>query len=165
MKALRSIIVTALLSIGAFFAITHTACNKDRCNNVACLNGGVCDGGSCTCAAGWQGNRCQTASRDKFIGTFNGGDSCGVGGYTQYSINFVKTVGNQTQMTMRNMLNDIDDSAICTLVGVDTFTFNGSNNSVTYRGAGKVSNDSLWMSYHVQFDTINYDCKYFGIGY
>ena len=68
-------------------------------------------------------------------------------------------------MTMMNMLNNVNDSAICTLVGTDTFTFNGSNNSVTYRGTGKVSNDSLWLKYHVQYDTINYDCKYFGIRY
>lgn len=163
MKALRSIIITAILSIGVFFAISYTSCNKDRCNDVACLNAGVCDGGNCTCVAGFEGSRCEISSRDKFINTFNGGDSCGVKGYTQYYINFVKTVSNKSQMTMRNMLNNINDSAICTLVGVDTFNFNGSNNSVTYRGAGKWSDDSLWMTYHVQFDTVSYDCKYFGI--
>ncbi len=165
MRALRSIIVTVFLSLGLFFAISYSACTKDRCNNVACLNSGVCDGGTCTCAAGYEGDRCQTASRDKFITNFNGGDSCGYSGHTQYPINFVKTVGNTAQMTMRNMLNNVNDSAICTLVGVDTFTFNGSNNSVTYRGAGKWRNDSLWMNYHVQQDTINYDCKFFGIKY
>lgn len=165
MKALRGILVTVILSIGVFFAISHTACNKDRCNNVACLNGGVCDGGNCTCAAGYEGVRCENASRDKFIHHFNGGDSCGVGGINQYPIIFLKTVTNKAQMTMTNILNNENDSAICTLVGVDTFTFNGSNNSITYRGSGKISNDSLWMNYHVQYDTINYDCKYFGIRY
>lgn len=165
MKVLRSIIITAIVTIGAIGAITYTACKKDKCNNVACLNAGTCDGGVCTCAAGFEGSRCEVESRNKFIATFNGGDSCTVMGVNGYFINFVKKVDNKTQMTLRNMLGNPNDSAICTLVGTDTFTFNGSNNSVTYRGSGKWSNDSLWMKYHVQYDTINYDCKYFGLRY
>ncbi len=165
MKVLRSIIITAIVSIGAIGAVTYTACNKDKCNNVACLNGGACDDGVCVCAAGFEGNRCETESRTKFVANFNGGDSCGTTGDHQYNIYFLRTVGNKTQVTMMNMLNNMNDSAICTLVGTDTFNFNGSNNSITYRGTGKLRNDSLWLKYHVQYDTINYDCKYLGIRY
>lgn len=165
MKFLRGLIVTAIVSAGTIGAIVYSACNKDKCHNVACLNAGVCDGGVCTCPAGFEGSRCETESRVKFINNFNGGDSCGTTGISPYSVNFVRTVGNKTQMTLRNILGNENDSAICTLVGTDTFNFNGSNNSITYRGAGKISNDSLWMKYHVQYDTINYDCKYFGIRY
>lgn len=163
MKVFRSVFFAAILSVSALGAVIYTACNKDKCHNVACLNGGSCDGGVCICPAGFEGSRCETESRNRFIANFNGGDSCGYGGESQYSVNFVKTVGNKTQMTLRNILNDVDDSAICNLVGPDTFNFNGSNNSITYRGTGKISNDSLWMKYHVQYDTINYDCKYFGL--
>ena len=165
MRALRSILVTALLTTGIFCAISYTACNKDNCNNVACLNAGECDGGVCTCAPGFEGNRCQTPSRDKWIKQFNGGDSCGYGGFTQYSVRFLVDPTNKTKMVLKNILNNFNDSASCTMVATDSFIFNGSNNSITYRGNGKVSNDSLWMKYHVQYDTINYDCKYFGISY
>ena len=165
MRALHSILVTAFLTLGFFSAISYIACNKDKCNNVACLNGGECDGGICTCAAGFEGNRCQTPSRDKWIANYNGGDSCSYDGATPYNVRLLVDPTSKTKMTLLRILNNNNDSAACTMVATDSFTFNGSNNSITYRGNGKLSNDSLWMSYHVQYDTINYDCKYFGIRY
>ena len=165
MRSMRGILVTAFITIGLFFAITYTACKKDSCNNVACLNGGECDGGACTCAPGFEGNRCQTPSRDKWIANYNGGDSCTYDGINKYSVRFLVDPTNKTKMVLRNILNSVNDSASCTMVATDSFTFNGSNNSITYRGNGKISNDSLWMAYHVQYDTINYDCKYFGLRY
>ncbi len=165
MKALRNVLVTAFLTMGLFFAVFYTACNKDRCNNVACLNGGACDNGNCVCAPGYEGNRCETYSREKFITTFNGGDSCGIEGVTQYPIRFYVVASNPVQMTMKNILGNSNDSATCYMAAADSFTFNGNNNSVTYRGYGIISNDSLFMSYHVQYDTVNYDCKYHGLRY
>lgn len=168
MKALRNILLSAFVTIAAFTAVVYTACKKDRCNGVACKNGGVCDGGNCTCLPGFEGDSCQNYSRDKFITNFNGGDSCGASWsdtvYMQYPIRFL-TVAAKNQMMMKNILNIAADSALCTMVTTDSFIFNGANNSITYRGSGKMRNDSLWMSYAVQFDTSNYTCKYFGIRY
>ncbi len=165
MKLLRSIILTAILTIGTFLAVTYTSCTKDHCNNVVCQNGGACDRGSCTCATGFEGSRCEIPSRNKLIANFNGGDSCTKEGERGYRIYFLAVTGNKVQLTMKNFLGDKNDSATCNMAAADSFVFNGNNNSVTYRGYGKISNDSLWLSYHVQFDTINYDCKYFGLRY
>ena len=165
MKFMRQIWVTAFLTIGIFSAILYSACSKDNCNNVACQNGGSCDGGNCICASGFEGNRCQTPSRDKWIGNYNGGDSCGTDGNHQYPIHLLAVLNKPTQMVMENILNNTNDSAICNVYATDSFSFNGSNNSVTYRGSGRISNDSLFMSYHVQYDTMNYDCKYSGLRY
>ncbi len=166
MKALRNILVTALLTLGLYSTITYIACNKDRCHNVACLNGGVCDDGSCTCPSGIEGNRCQTASRDKFIGTYNGSDSCSVVGYKQYHIRFLKPPsGSLTQITMKGLLGTEGDSALCTMQSADSFIFNGNNNATSYRGSGIIRHDSLRMIYHVLSDTTNFDCKYSGIRY
>ena len=166
MKALRNILVTALLTLGLFTIITYIACNKDRCHNVVCLNGGACDDGSCTCATGFEGNRCQTASRDKFIATFNGSDSCSVEGFREYHIRFLEVPsGNKTQMTMKGILGTEADSGICSIQSADSFIFNGNNNATSYRGYGIIRNDSLRMVYHVLADTTNYDCKYSGLRY
>ncbi|MBC7553531.1 MAG: hypothetical protein H7257_06090 [Taibaiella sp.] len=164
MKALRNILITAFFTTGLFFSVTYTACNKDRCNNVACLNGGVCDGGNCTCAAGFEGNRCQKPSRDKHIGNYNGSDSCSVVGQRQYYIRF-KAVPNKAQMALFNILGNPADSALCSMVAADSFLFNGNNNSTSYRGWGTIRNDSLHMEYSVLQDTTNYDCEYNGLKY
>ena len=166
MKAkLRNILVTAFITTSIFSAITYTACTKDHCNNVACLNGGACDGGNCVCPTGYEGNRCQTYSRDKFVGNYNGADSCSVTGDNQYPIRMLAVAANPVEMTMMNFLGNPNDSALCTMQSVDSFTFTGNNNSTTYHGVGIISNDSLRMTYHVQHDTINYDCHYQGLRY
>lgn len=164
MKLLRNILVTATITLGLFSAVSYVACNKDRCNNVACLNGGVCDGGNCTCAPGFEGNRCQNPSRDRLVGTYNGSDSCTVRGERQYPIRFL-TVTNKAQMAMFGILGTMNDSALCSMVSADSFIFNGNNNAVSYRGEGKIKNDSLWMRYHVLDDTTAYDCNFFGLNH
>ena len=163
MKFLRHISLTALLVLAAFSSITYFACTKDKCNDVACLNGGACDEGTCVCATGYEGNRCQLPSRDKIIGNYNGGDSCTKIGETRYAIRFLVVPGNSRQMVMKNILNDLDDSAICDMRTVDSFTFAGNNSAISYIGTGRYKQDSLWLSYHVQYDTSSYDCKFFGL--
>jgi hypothetical protein len=164
MSAMRTILIAAFCTLGVFFSVFYTSCSRDRCVNVACLNGGVCDGGNCTCAPGFEGNRCQIASRDRLIGNYNGNDSCTVKGDRQYSIRFL-TVPNKAQMEMFDILGNPNDSALCSMVSADSFLFNGNNNSVSYRGKGIIKNDSLFMSYHVLDDTTNYDCTFFGLKY
>jgi hypothetical protein len=163
MKAIRSIILTTVLALGAFAAATYVSCSKDTCNGVVCQNGGICDDGRCVCMVGFEGNRCQTPSRDKMIGNYNGGDSCSKVGERGYSIRLLVSPTNKAQMVLRNILNIADDSAMCNMAGIDSFTFNGNYSAVSYIGTGKVRNDTMWLSYKVQFDTSAYTCKYFGL--
>jgi hypothetical protein len=162
MKPIRNILLTLFLTAAVFSAVVYTACNKNKCSKVICLNMGVCDGGNCFCPIGHEGARCEILSRDKFIFTYNGGDTCGIRGSKEYPIHILATQYDSLEMTMKNFLNDADDSAICTIRSVDSFTFIGSNNSTSYYGAGKLSHDSLWMTYSVTQDTTSYTCTYFG---
>ncbi len=163
MKPLRLILLSSFLTIAFIYAVTYTACKKDACNNVVCLNKGTCNGGKCTCPVGYEGSRCDTLSRDKFVFIYSGGDSCGTGRvYTQYQIHLLAVPANPFQLTMKNFINNPDDSALCTIQSTDSFTFIGANNSTVYSGWGKLSHDSLWMTYSVEHDTISYTCHYFG---
>ncbi len=164
---IRNIFISAFLTLAIFTAIAYTSCKKDKCENVICLNLGACDEGSCVCPIGYEGDRCEILSRDKFIFTYNGHDTCNIDTtktFESYPIYFRAVLNNPRQMMMKNFLNDMDDSAICTVMGIDTFVFNGANNSTTYVGTGKWSNDSLWLVYRVERDTTSYDCKFFGQG-
>jgi hypothetical protein len=166
---IRNILLTALLTIALFSAISYTACKKDACENVICLNLGACDGGKCVCPTGFEGARCETLSREKFIKTYNGYDTCNYTTldsfrYDAYPIYFRAIQGDPRSMMMKNILHSMDDSAVCTMQGVDTFSFQGSNNTLTYVGTGKMRNDSLWLTYHAERDTSGYDCVFFGQG-
>ncbi len=162
----RNILLTFLLSIALLSAVTYTACKKDPCENVVCMNLGACDGGKCVCPTGFEGDRCEVLSRDKLVKTFNGRDTCNkdTAFYAVYPIYFRAMLTDPRELTMKNILNDMDDSAVCTMQGVDSFTFQGSNNSLTYIGTGRISNDSLWLNYRVERDTTSYTCRYFGQG-
>jgi len=165
MSAKRTILLTIALTLVVFSAVTYTACNKNKCKNVFCLNNGACDGGKCVCPVGYEGARCELLSRDKFVNTYNGQDSCGsFNGHTyeQYPIRLTAMLEDSLELTMKGLLNELHDSATCTMITTDSFYFQGLNNSTTYYGTGKKRNDSLWLNYHVAHDTASYDCHWFG---
>jgi hypothetical protein len=168
MRPMRTILFSVVLTLVVFSTVTYTACTKkNHCLNVVCANGGLCDGGNCQCLVGYEGSRCEILSRDKFVNTYNGNDLCGnFNGHTydQYPIRLFVVRTDSIELLMQNILNNSQDSAICTMVASDSFNFQGVNNSTTYYGYGKLRNDSLWLNYHVQHDTSSYNCHYFGIG-
>jgi hypothetical protein len=140
MKPIRHILLAAIFTVAVFTAVTYTACKEDKCANVICLNLGSCDGGVCKCRTGFEGDRCQTFSRDKFVKIFNGADSCAVcptcSDYRQYPIHFKANLADPQELVMHNILNNPDDSAECTVWRTDSFTFLGSNNATSYHGYG-----------------------------
>ena len=162
MKVLYNVLVAAIVSVGVFSVVVYTSCKKDKCDNVVCQNQGACDGGICYCPTGYEGIRCEELTRDRFVATYNGNDSCSRYSEGQYPIYFTTVPEKPLELMMKNLLNSLDDSAIATIQSLDSFVFNGANNSTTYRGYGVMRNDSLWLTYHVDHDTTSYDCVYFG---
>ena len=87
MKNLKSILLAAFLTVGAFSSAVFTSCNPDACKDVVCSNGGSCTDGSCTCASGFEGSNCEIQSLSKFLASNNtsanynfsdnGGTTCG----------------------------------------------------------------------------------------
>jgi len=48
-----------------------SSCKEDNCKALVCAYDGICnDDGSCTCAIGYEGERCETVTRDKFKGVW-----------------------------------------------------------------------------------------------
>ena len=166
MKPIRSIMLTAFLTIIVFSSIVYiAACQKDKCKNVVCLNLGVCDGGNCICLTGYEGKRCEILSRDKIVATYNGGDVCDINDtnyFHHYPLMFLAVPAAPLELTLKNFLNNPDDSAICTMRSTDSFYFQGTNNGTTFDGVGTFRRDTLRLSYRVQIDTISYTCKYLG---
>jgi hypothetical protein len=163
-KPFGSILLSALVTIVTFSVVPYMACHKDKCVDVQCLNKGVCDNGNCICLTGYEGPKCDTLSRNKFIFTFNGGDKCGTTHvYSQYPLKFTTIKNKPLEMKLKNLLNDANDSAVCTMQATDSFSFSGANSSLTYYGYGVLKHDTLLMSYHVQHAAISsYDCIYIG---
>ena len=103
MNSIKNIALSAFLTIGAFGAVTYTACNKDECKDVVCLNGGTCVGGTCTgCYVGFSGSRCEIESsdkRDKFVRTWSVTDITPSGSNLIYSMSVTKQSGGNIQFS------------------------------------------------------------------
>ncbi len=69
--AMNRIIVTAICTLLIFSGTLFHACKKDKCDQVSCAFGGVCKDGSCLCQTGYEGEHCETVTRDKFKGIWN----------------------------------------------------------------------------------------------
>lgn len=106
MKSIRSITLSALLTIGAFGAVTYTACNKDECKGVICENNGTCVSGVCSCPAGYEGARCQIVSSDKFLGNYTVTESCTLsGGIPAYNATITGSSSNEVIIYLNNFGN------------------------------------------------------------
>jgi hypothetical protein len=74
MHRFHHVLLLCILSISSL-----TSCKKDKCEDKVCANGGTCNEGTCTCAAGFEGENCNTEIRSKYYGLYNGVYDC-VGG-------------------------------------------------------------------------------------
>jgi hypothetical protein len=126
MKSIRSITLSALLTIGAFGAVTYTACNKDECNGVICENNGTCISGSCSCPAGYEGTRCEKKSSAKFVGSWGVSEIC-----DGISASYQVTITSDPTNPARVFINNLGNYG-CDIGGTITnITYNGSVTSTT----------------------------------
>lgn len=159
MKPFKNILFSAMLTLGAFGAVTYTACNKDECKNVTCQNGGTCSGGNCTCPTGYEGDRCQTLSRDKFIGTYTGNETCTVGS-DEYSIT-IATNSDQLKITLTNIYGQ-GFTGTGTITGPNTFALSGSQTGTTYTGTGTLNGNTLTLAYTITNGVTTNSCTFIG---
>lgn len=146
MKSFKNIALGAFLTVSAFGAVLYTSCTKDECKDVVCQNGGTCSGGTCTCATGYEGSKCETKSRDKFVGTYVGAETCSVG-TDNYSITLAAN-SDALKLTYTNLYNE-NFTATCIMAATDSFTFSGSQNSTTFSGSGRLVSNTLTVHYTV----------------
>jgi len=163
MKSIRNIAFSALVAVGAFTMVTYTACTKDECEDVVCNNGGTCVLGNCSCPTGYEGTNCETITRDKFLGTYNGNETCTVGSDT-YTVT-LSTNSNDLKLTFNNLYNQTNPSisALCTIISTTEFTFSDTQNGVTYSGTGTLNGNTLTVDYTVADAISSNSCKYIGV--
>jgi len=142
MKLLRTIALSGALALGAFSAVTYTACSKDACKDVTCQNGGTCVDGNCSCPTYYTGANCQTEVRSEYYNTYkgNGTDSDG-DTYTNYGLKFYASGSDPKVMGMDLMDNTNAPLAALTvtLQSATTFTVNPSTDGTTsFSGTGTV---------------------------
>lgn len=168
MKSIKQIALSFALTLGAFGAVTYTACNKDECKDVTCQNGGTCSDGKCNCPSGFEGSNCETQSRNRFlnngaVATFvvgAGQDECYNPGY-----NMTITPGsNPDEITITNFAG-YGNSAVVSGIKVDGTTFSktgtvtvGSVTLSNIEGTIKADGSEIEFDYRAVDDDNTLDC-------
>lgn len=75
----KRITATASVVMLAFGSVLYSSCEKDKttttvdtkCSNVVCQNGGSCIDGVCYCPAGYEGDKCEIASVNRYVGQWD----------------------------------------------------------------------------------------------
>ncbi|MEZ5017231.1 MAG: calcium-binding EGF-like domain-containing protein [Flavipsychrobacter sp.] len=161
MKNIRNIALSALLTIGAFTAITYTSCNKDACKDVVCQNGGICLNGSCSCATGYEGTNCETKANAKYVGTYSVTETCG--GTTSNPYIVTITAGTGPSDVLVSNLGNYG----CTTGGTilfnglaagTTLTINDSKCNTQMNATGNYANGVITISYTATYGVTVDNC-------
>lgn len=160
MKArLKTFLLTSLGSIALFSAVTFTSCNDDKCKAIVCASGGVCNDGDCICASGYEGNQCETETREKFKGIWYVTEDGTLSTTAQYTIS-VEAVAEEaktTEVTITNFRNSFT-RPVNAYVKADTLyipqqVINGN----TVQGIGHIDDDPTYGIHGIL--TLRYSVK------
>jgi len=148
MKArFKMIVLSALGALTAFSAVTVSSCNEDKCKAIVCAYGGVCTDGMCLCPSGYEGNQCETITRNRYLGVWHVTEDGTYSNATQYSVS-VAPGANISELQIRNFRNSFT-SDVQAFVRGDSITvpnqtiYNG-NDTFMVRGFGYIEDDKYY---------------------
>lgn len=102
---LKYIVLSTLATLAVFATVTFNACKVDKCKNVSCAYSGVCKEGVCLCQVGYEGDHCETVTRDKFLGIWDVNEDGTITGPAQYSLSI--TEGTQIDKVYIDNFNNV----------------------------------------------------------
>jgi len=114
---MKNILLTAIGIFALFTSITLVSCNPDKCKSTVCAYGGVCnEDGSCTCQTGYEGERCETITRNKFKGAWRVTEDGTISNPQQYAVS-VEDGENVNEVVIRNFYNLFNSFVHATVSG------------------------------------------------
>lgn len=152
MKKFKMTLATAalaMLAVGSMLSMN--SCKKDPCKDETCTdqgtptaNGDVCD---CTCNTGYEGTKCETEMRTKFVGTYAYHESC-TSGTDTYTVSVATSSSSITEININNLYNQgiiVKGTVSGSSVTIASQPFA----SATISGSGTISGNTLTLTYSV----------------
>lgn len=140
---LRSIFLTASLITAAFSAVTYTSCSEDKCKPVVCANGATCTEGSCICPTGYEGARCETVNRERFMGIWNVVEDGSISAPSRYTV-AVENGNGITDLVIRNFNNFFSDNVNARVKGDTIYIDPQQVAGQTVQGKGYIADDKFY---------------------
>lgn len=117
------------------------------------------------CPVGYEGTDCETLSRAKFIGDWNGSEECDLGS-DDYTVKISASGASEIKVIVDNVYNE-DFQATGTMTSGNKFEFNGSETTggitTNYSGTGTLNTEGeLVLDYDISMGTTSNSCVFTG---
>ncbi len=151
-------LIAAVLLLGAI-SFGLQSCTKDPCENVVCQNGGVseADGEECVCECdlGYEGDRCETEERAKFLATYTVSERQNSGVPYSFTAGIVPLSSDVRKVALTGFSDGLFASPIiATISGTSISIANQDPDSDGYfvEGSGTILNDVINLSFTIRGD-------------
>lgn len=118
---MRHILVTALSTLLIFSAVLFDSCKPEKCDQVSCAFGGTCKDGNCLCQIGYEGEHCETITRDKFKGQWNVNEDGSLSSPAQFTAS-IENGPTINQVIIKNFQNVFKSENVIATAYKDTLT-------------------------------------------
>lgn len=150
---MKRFLLISLAAIATLASVTISSCKVDKCKAIVCSNGGNCEeDGACTCPIGYEGERCETVSRDRFRGAWIVDEDGTVSSIAHYAAS-IENGPEINQVVLRNFNNQNNASIVATIVKdsifipTQTYPFSGITKTVV--GYGKIEAEPVYGQHGV----------------
>lgn len=152
---MKNIVITVLSTLAIFFSVAYTSCKPDVCKNVSCAFGGTCKDGSCICQVGYEGDHCETITRDKFKGIFNVNEDGTISGAAQYTIS-MENGTKINELLIKNFQNTFTEDVVA-VAYKDTLTIPNQTlaNGYTVEGWATITDTNPLNQHYYQHAIMN----------
>lgn len=140
---LRKLALASFITVSALATATMSSCSKDD-----------------TCPSGFEGSDCKTMINAKFIGTYEGAETCTVGS-DNYSISVTALSADNMKLTVTNLYND-SYVLTATITESNKFSISGTDKSTTFTGTGTLSGNVLTIAYTANGGGLSNSCTFTG---
>lgn len=140
----RKLALSAIFAVSTVGTLTMTSCNKDPE----------------PCAVGYEGTDCKTMINAKFIGAYDGNETCTIG-TDSYILTLTSVSTDNMKLTITNLYNDAT-TLNCTITGSNEFSISGVADGTTYTGTGTLSGSTLTIKYTGSDGVISNSCTFTG---
>ncbi|MBL7765696.1 MAG: hypothetical protein JNJ58_06365 [Chitinophagaceae bacterium] len=105
---MKNLLLTAITTLLVFTATVFNACKPDQCKHVSCAYSGTCKDGACICQVGYEGEHCETVTRDKFKGIWNINEDGTLSGAAQYTVS-MENGSKINEVIIKNFQNNFTE--------------------------------------------------------
>ncbi|MDX2002756.1 MAG: hypothetical protein SFW35_10010 [Chitinophagales bacterium] len=153
----------AAASLMLFGVLTFSSCESDPCKDVTCVNGTATEDGedcNCVCETGYEGTQCDELVRAKYLGNYNGSESC-TSGTDVYA---VSVTAGTTDLDVQ--ISNIYDAGFFTNATVNAdgnlTIASQSFGTGTISGSGSINGNTVTITYTITAGGVADQCTYTG---